>query len=602
VTYDPPRQKTPTNTADPLEIELAIGVRPCGSCTFFWPQDEKSQTYGPYTAFDFDTNFPQIPDSLGDKPTFKIADITTRTARFPDPAVLGGCRKAPIMTVGINPNLTPFTPGLLNSTWAYPSFRDTPPFDGTAKFAYYYRHRTVFQESCDEAFVRTNLFAGDLIKASQAGTLVDARRKDESPSYEIGVRYDGAATAVTLNLASKTGEPSYSVLVGSDHRFKAGDVIAARISVAPNQHAALNAQRVGYYQRMRPVLDTFQANMKVKGADLALQIGEDLCQLDMVACASPHWGADWLGGTAEGVRSIVSKCVSENSWALKQIVQTRPAIIIFAGEASFNMFRSAFGAFIASSAGPLPLNTEDGAFTLLRMTCNSASPYSFNFSTVINGAPYSLEFRIVVSPHFSYSTNFPPQFRLSPNARAALKATAPDCVTFLQSDPRIDVQSYGTTEYAAYLISRDTADVISEIQAQWPAAAADLLANFYSPVEMLAGVLGEMYEAGKLRKKSAGDKGLERSEGSCAFCVNPHWTFPEGCQYGKNLEAPTPPVLLKRVVAEIVANGRPAPAFMPPESRFLDSAFETRRPVSIAMEAHFERVLHVNALQRNQLT
>src|SRR5438045_2302110 len=105
-TYDPPRERTPVSTSDPLEVELATNLRSCGSCSFFWPEDEMAQVYGPYTAYEFDTNYPQVTPAPADNKQFKIADVTTRSPRFPDPAVLGGCRKAPIMTLGINPNLT----------------------------------------------------------------------------------------------------------------------------------------------------------------------------------------------------------------------------------------------------------------------------------------------------------------------------------------------------------------------------------------------------------------------------------------------------------------------------------------------------------------
>ena len=40
--YDPPRRSTPKLTGDPLEVELVFGVRPCGTCSFFWPPDFRS--------------------------------------------------------------------------------------------------------------------------------------------------------------------------------------------------------------------------------------------------------------------------------------------------------------------------------------------------------------------------------------------------------------------------------------------------------------------------------------------------------------------------------------------------------------------------------
>ena len=54
-----------------------------------------------------------------------------------------------------------------------------------------------------------------------------------------------------------------------------------------------------------------------------------------------------------------------------------------------------------------------------------------------------------------------------------------------------------------------------------------------------------------------------RTEGSCRFCVNRHWQFPNECRYGKTQEAPPPAGFLEQVAAQIVATGRPANASKP---------------------------------------
>src|SRR5262249_13202358 len=55
--YDPPRQRNPRRTQDPLEIELVYNVRSCGTCEFFWPE-RSPQPYGPYPTYDFTSNTP----------------------------------------------------------------------------------------------------------------------------------------------------------------------------------------------------------------------------------------------------------------------------------------------------------------------------------------------------------------------------------------------------------------------------------------------------------------------------------------------------------------------------------------------------------------
>jgi hypothetical protein len=122
MSYDPPRQAHPAPPKDPLEIELVYNVRPCGTCAFFWPENPATQPYGPYSMYDFSSNFPDEKGPEGKQSSFVWIQGTTRPAGFPDAEVMDGCRKAPIMTIGINPNMTAFAPGRTGASWCYPSF------------------------------------------------------------------------------------------------------------------------------------------------------------------------------------------------------------------------------------------------------------------------------------------------------------------------------------------------------------------------------------------------------------------------------------------------------------------------------------------------
>ena len=48
-----------------------------------------------------------LPQSSDEKPV-EWVDAVSAGKKFVEPAILRGCRKAPVMTVGINPNLSAY--------------------------------------------------------------------------------------------------------------------------------------------------------------------------------------------------------------------------------------------------------------------------------------------------------------------------------------------------------------------------------------------------------------------------------------------------------------------------------------------------------------
>lgn len=545
--YDPPRQKAPAPPQNALEIDLVLNVRPCGTCGFFWPSDAP-QTYGPYSSFDFAGNTPQGADPQG-QTSFVWLQGVTRPPSFPDAEVMDGCRKAPIMTIGINPNLTAFAPGTLGASWSYPSFSSDNGTDSWTKYAYYYRYRSLYQEHFSLAFVKQYLLPDGQIAAAKPGLMLSVPRANSAPSYDIRVQYDGDATPTAIHLPSAPGQAPYVVPVDSGKRFQAGDLLAARLSVPSGKNVDVYAQAVTYYLQMVPVLAKFQTFLKSQGhADASLHVGEDVGQLDMVACASPHWGPDWLGGTTQSVNTVVSNCVHKNAWAMKQLVQSRPAVLFLVGQASWNMFRNSFGKLLQSQV-PLPSVPVDGPYTLLRLTADNDC--RFTFSTQIDGLAYSLSTRVVITPHFSYNENFLPQFRMSPEAFDALQQANTEAAAFLQHDPRIQFQNQPGS-YVVAAIQSDVAGVLAELQQKYPASWTSLQRVFYDPHEIMAGVLRGLYP--HHLSYAAGQNGgfLARADGPCQFCDNDKWKFPLGCPYGKPLEPKYPIGFLEKVVAAML--------------------------------------------------
>lgn len=566
--YRPSRQLAPRPTGEPLEIDLVFNVTACGTCSFFWPEDPVRQPYGPYPSFDFvGENTPVAPDPDPTAVSFPWLQENTAEPAFPTPEIMDGCRKAPIMTIGINPNLTAFAPGRTGASWAYPNFSSDAGGDLWTKYAYYYRYRSVYQEHLDLDLVEQLLLEQSRIVAPRPGVVVSAERPTSAPAFTLKVRYEGDLVDTPIELGHQLGAPRWVVLfdaVPPHNSFAAGDVLAAQLDVPAGKSVQLYRQQVGYYEQFVPVLQRFEATLNAAGhPDTCLAMGEDVCQLDMVACASPHWNPGFLGGEAAAEHEIVDNCVANNAWAIKQLVQTRPAVLYLVGEATWNMFRHALGKLVRRE---VPLSTEppDGAFTLLRETTEAVHPCLLEFKTELDGAAYRLQTRLVIAPHFSYSSNFMPQIRLAPQSWAKLQSDEPECAHFLKTDPRIVyVPGVEPSDYVAFLAgdtqaSTNLAGVLAEITARFPTSAATLEAGFYDPHAMMAGVLDDLFQAGEIVYGPVGDgstRALGRTEGSCCFCVNERWQFPLGCPYDKPAEPAPRAGSLERVAAAMMAAG-----------------------------------------------
>jgi hypothetical protein len=118
----------------PTEVELAYEVMPCNAmrtaqepitaphpCGYF-------RKWGAYHSYDYAT--------AGPPPEPGIVHQTVYVGRAPlVPELVSGCRKAPILAVGINPNL----PGW----WANRRNSLNPLFDEVKQYAHYFRYRAI---------------------------------------------------------------------------------------------------------------------------------------------------------------------------------------------------------------------------------------------------------------------------------------------------------------------------------------------------------------------------------------------------------------------------------------------------------------------------
>ena len=132
----------------PTEVELAYELMPCQAvrvadqpgktpspCAYF-------RQWGTYHSYGYESDLP--PAQPG------IVQISQYLGRGPMlPEMLSGCRKAPIMTVGINPNLPGWWPATINSI--------SPIFDTVAQFAHYFRYRETAKLQIPDAVYEKDL-------------------------------------------------------------------------------------------------------------------------------------------------------------------------------------------------------------------------------------------------------------------------------------------------------------------------------------------------------------------------------------------------------------------------------------------------------------
>jgi hypothetical protein len=548
-----------------MEVELVKNARACRKCTFFWPISGTPQPYGPYPAFDFNENTP-----VGNAPPTEHTDYpkpwlwqqgTTVKEGFPHPEVMDGCRKAPIMTIGINPNLTAFAPGREGASWCYPLFTDAKGTDSKTKYAWYYRKRSVFQECFDMNFIKKYLMEEGRIVAEKDGYIKSAKRESDAPAYTLEVVYkdddDGEITKIPLKWTP--GTPRYVLLFNPfdyNNHFKAGDVIAARLNVPSGLPVEIHQQQIGYYEQIVPVLLMFENFLRNNGAKgILLHVGEDVAQLDMVACASPHWNPAFLGGTEQSEQTIINNCVVKTGWAVKQFIQTRPAVLFIVGESSYTMFKDAFGNLL-QSAKPLPDQPVDYAFTLLKETVENDVVFKFNGN--VNGTSFSMETRIVVTPHFSYNENFYCQFRMSQYDWSEFKSKYADCYAYLKSRSGVSIKvPKSAYEYMSVELQKESDKTLTKLKDNYQEAFSYLTDKYYDPHAMMNSVLESLYQKGKLSYSTvSGNSVLTRAEKGCRFCENNgEWRFPDGCPYEKTLEAEPDYDQLEAVAAQIIKQG-----------------------------------------------
>lgn len=517
-------------SSEAIEVQLVEQVTKCRTCNWFW----RPPPYGPYPSFDFTENFPEVlrdrtSRQFKDKEYVRSVDGLSRKQAIVNPQILHGCRKAPVMTIGINPNLTGFWPSTQGSRWTYPLFSNF------ARYAYYYRHRTTHQESFHLDFIKEHIRHEGALLAVKTGRVKYVKRDMVKREMEITLIYEDGEEKTH----KQTWDPENHFVLLYDRtrdnvpQFQADDIIGGFIDIPDGVEVPVEQNIVGYYQRVIPIIEQISAFVRSQGYLPNIQMAEDVCQLDMVACASPGWGKSYKIDKKEAVR----ECIRENAWVIKQLIQSNPKVIIFSGRSAFQMFNQIFKPFVVPS-----MWDDMDVYGLLKMTARD--PHYLEIQVKEGNLDYQLRARIVISPHFSYDANFEPHARFSNEDWVKFESDYPEATTDLKNEERItepnrdNYRGISVRKFQAFLDKH-------------PVAAIVIIQRLVDPTDMIGECISQEIIMDNITFNET-DSHLNRSSGPCRFCVNDSWVFPEGCPYGKGNEEEAASDTQNRVVEYVL--------------------------------------------------
>lgn len=197
----------------------------------------------------------------------------------------------------------------------------------------------------------------------------------------------------------------------------------------------------------------------------------------------------------------------------KQLWQSQPRVLVIVSGSTLTMFLQA----LAKLNGTLDLDTTDkDVFTLMAETCGQ------RYFVRWPGRDVSPA-RVIITPHFSYADNFKEQSRFAQSDWNHFEQLYPNDVQFLKDADRISNEK----DKVLVFIKQD-APLKPEINT---AAWNILMDHHYQPNQLISNALIAEHEIDALIDDTEATH-LKRSTGSCQFCVNKQWQFPEGCEYG----------------------------------------------------------------------
>lgn len=188
----------------PTEIELAVEVMPCQADRRVYERTDKKHpcayfaAWGVYHSYGYKQAGPPTAAGIEHPAIYEGKTYLT-------PEILSGCRKAPIMVVGINPNLPGYWKGTRNAV--------NPLFSDLLQYVHYFRYRAI-----DKLQIPQNKYLKLLGSRRDGPQVPDPLTKvgSEIPLQPAAVSMYRVYQGLLGSLAQQMGWSSHNLTVGED--------------------------------------------------------------------------------------------------------------------------------------------------------------------------------------------------------------------------------------------------------------------------------------------------------------------------------------------------------------------------------------------------
>ncbi|MEM0999620.1 MAG: hypothetical protein AAGN35_21360 [Bacteroidota bacterium] len=561
---DNPPPAEPPQPGLPPEVKLLKDIVASDWYRYFGHPPTRS---GPFPAYNWTEDYPPaMREASGySGPPVDWMEGIAQAPAPQRPELMDGCRKAPIMALGLNPHAGTRQSDFGVTSPAYPQFRDA---DGNLQFnryAYYSRYKTFYEAVFERGFTEENLAPESAFRAEKSGWVLSAERRGTADGthdriVDIKILYDNDDHTRNLSFRVPSDqhfallfEPMPTIVPTDTPQFGAGAVIGGILEITEPKATRLQRTLSGYHERMVPILETltYLAGTQLRGSQLAL--GEDVSQVDLLDLDTPGWGPA-LTDSAEDRSPVVPHLgLSRKERALwvQQLLISRPVVLMVVGRSALEVVVECLGRHLPEAfraqflTGDQELVPEADGFDFMKACCEAELFLEIREHIGSGDArrEYHLRCRLLVLPDFAEPANYMPQVRFpvslggdsTINEWENFCAQFPEAGQLLESgqplypvvlprvhpDPaggKVNVWLMGEEDPIQTMLKNDAWATL--IDSPW----------YYDPTRQIAQALLAELDEGRLAYDS--DTGhLVRAEGRCRFCVNRLWKFPPGCTY-----------------------------------------------------------------------